>query len=97
MATIKHFEDIEAWQRARELTKLIYKVTRKRKFAQDYGLVNQIRRAAISVMSNIAEGFDRSGSREFIHFLTIAKGSVAELESQLYIALDNEYINFRFY
>lgn len=92
MATINHFEDIEAWQKARELTKMIYNVTNHMKFSKDYGLINQIRRAAISIMSNIAEGFERSGTKEFIHFLTIAKGSAAEVELQLYIALDNGYI-----
>ena len=92
MATIERFEDIDAWQKARELTRLIYKVTKQNQFARDYGLAKQIQHASVSVMSNIAEGFERGGSREFIHFLTIAKGSVSEVESQLYIALDNEYI-----
>ena len=92
MATLERFQDIDAWQKARELTRLIYKVSKQKSFARDYGLANQIRRASVSVMSNIAEGFDRGGSREFIHFLTIAKGSVSEVESQLYIALDNSYI-----
>jgi four helix bundle protein len=92
MATIERFQDVDAWQKARKLCKLIYKITNQKQFSKDYGLVNQIRRAAVSVMSNIAEGFERGGNREFIHFLTIAKASVAEIESQLYIALDNEYI-----
>ena len=92
MATIQRFEDIDAWQKARELTRSIYKISSQREFSRDYGLANQIRRASVSVMSNIAEGFDRGGAREFIQFLAIAKGSVAEVESQLYIALDNSYI-----
>ena len=86
MATIKCFEDINTWKKARELTRSIYKITSKGKFSQDYGVVNQIRRGAISVMSNIAEGYERDGAKEFIHFLTIAKGSAAVIQSQLYIA-----------
>ena len=93
MAIIEHFQDVDAWQKARKLCKFIYKITKQEPFSKDFGLVNQIRRAAVSVMSNIAEGFERGGNREFIHFLTIARGSVAELESQLYIALDNGYIS----
>jgi len=93
MATIQTFEDIEAWQKARQLSKMGYEFTKQDAFKKDYGLFNQIRRAAVSVMSNIAEGFDRSGNKEFIQFLFITKASTAEIESQLYVALDNEYIN----
>lgn len=92
MATIYKFEDLEIWKRSRALTKRIYDCTKLREFSKDFGLKDQIRRAAISVMSNIAEGFDRSGNREFIQFLTVAKGSVAEARSQLYIAVDQDYI-----
>jgi four helix bundle protein len=92
MATFKQFEDITAWQKARELTKEIYKVTSKNEFSRDFGLKDQIRRASVSIMSNIAEGFERSGTGEFSHFLATAKGSAGEVRSQLYVALDQEYI-----
>ncbi|MDA8189845.1 MAG: four helix bundle protein [Dehalococcoidales bacterium] len=92
MAKIEKFEDIEAWQKARELSKAIYTVTGEGAFARDFGLRDQIRRAAVSVMSNIAEGFDRGGSRELIQFLFIAKGSAAEVQAQLYVALDAGYM-----
>jgi len=93
MATFKKFEEIEAWQKARELTKRIYALSRSREFARDFGLKDQIRRASVSIMSNIAEGHDRSGTGEFVQFLATAKGSAAEVKSQLYVALDEEYIN----
>ena len=93
MAKIEKFEDIEAWQKARELSKAVYAVTGAGAFARDFGLRDQIRRAAVSVMSNIAEGFDRGGNREMIQFLFIAKGSVAEVQAQLYVALDAGYLN----
>jgi len=93
MAGIERFEDIEAWQKARELSKLIYAVSNEGPFARDFGLRDQIRRAAVSVMSNIAEGFDRGGNRELIQFLYIAKGSTAEIQAQLYVALDAGYLN----
>ncbi len=89
---IDRFEDLIAWQKARELTKAIYEATEQGKFSRDYGLKDQIRRAAVSVMSNIAEGFDRGGRSEFHQFLVIAKGSCAELRSQLYVAKDVGYI-----
>lgn len=92
MPTLQKFEDMEIWQRARKLAARVYDCTKLRDFAKDFGLKDQIRRAAISVMSNVAEGFDRSGNREFVQFLTVAKGSVGELRSQLYIALDQKYI-----
>ena len=93
MTTMNRFEDIEAWQEARELTKEVYANSGTGQFAKDYGLRDQIRRAAVSIMSNIAEGFERSGSAEFSQFLSIAKGSVGEVEAQLYVALDQQYIN----
>ena len=75
MAKIEKFEDIEAWKLAREITNLIYDVSSSEKFCRDFALVNQIRRASISILSNIAEGFERSGNKEFLRFLAIAKGS----------------------
>ncbi len=93
MARIEQFEDIESWKSAREVTRLIYEVSSNEKFCRDFALVNQIRRASISILSNIAEGFERSGNKEFINFLSIAKGSCGEVRSQLYIAFDQKYIN----
>ena len=93
MATFKTFEEIECWQKSRELTRKIYDVSGKTSFARDFGLKDQIRRAAVSVMSNIAEGHDRSGTGEFIQFLANAKGSAAEVRCQLYVALDQKYVN----
>ncbi len=93
MTTFRKFEEIDAWQEARLLTRRIDEITSCQPFCKDYGLCDQIRRAAISVMSNISEGYERSGSKEFIQFLYIAKGSIGEIRSQLYIALDRNYIN----
>src|SRR4030042_3116088 len=90
---IEKYEDLIAWQKARELTKNIYKITRQGEFSKDFGLRDQIRRASVSIMSNLAEGFERGGRSEFHQFLVIAKGSCAELRSQLYVALDNNYID----
>lgn len=90
---VETFEDLVAWQKSRELTKAIYQISNNGEFARDYGLRDQIRRACISVMSNIAEGFERAGRGEFHQFLVIAKGSAAEVRSQLYIALDAKYIS----
>jgi len=92
MATFRQFEDIDAWQRARALVKEIYALTDQGDFAKDFSLKDQIRRASVSVMSNIAEGFERDGTKEFIQFLSIAKGSVGEVKSQLYVALDRGYV-----
>jgi len=89
---IEKFEDLIAWQKARKLTKQIYRATNQGKFASDYGLKDQIRRAAVSSMSNMAEGFERGGLVEFQRFLAIAKGSCAELRTQLYVALDAGYL-----
>lgn len=92
MANIRRFEEIEAWQSARELRRRVYRLSRAKPFSTDWCLVDQIRRAAISISSNIAEGFERAGNREFIQFLSIAKGSSAEVKDQLYCALDEDYI-----
>jgi len=90
---MRRFEEIEAWQLSRELAKQIYEVTKQGPFAHDYGLKDQIQRAAVSIMSNIAEGFERGGNKEFMNFLGIAKGSCGEVRSQLYVALDQGYID----
>ena len=92
MARIERFEDIEAWKKGRELRKLIYKCTRTGEFARDFALRDQIRRAAQSVTSNIAEGFERDGNKEFRQFLSNAKGSCGEVRDQLYTALDENYM-----
>src|SRR6476646_1853492 len=92
MSTITTFETIEAWQHARELRKRIYGFTKTGEFAKDFVLKDQIRRAAISVTSNIAEGFERGGNREFGQLLSVAKGSCGEVRDQLYVALDERYI-----
>jgi four helix bundle protein len=88
MAKIQQFEDIEAWQKARDLASAIYRVSNDGAFARDFGLRDQIRRASVSVMSNIAEGFERGGDVEFRRFLAMAKGSAGEVRAQLYVALD---------
>lgn len=93
MPTFKRFEDIEAWKKARLVTKNVYLLTTKGLFAKDYGLADQIRRACVSIMANIAEGFGRRSNKEFGHFLNIAHASAAEAQSHLYVALDLEYIN----
>jgi four helix bundle protein len=87
------FEDLIAWQKARELTRRLYEITRTGEFAKDFRLSGQIQSAAVSIMSNIAEGFERSGLGEFHQFLSTAKASCAELRSQLYVALDVGYID----
>ena len=92
MGKIERFEDIECWKKARELTSLVYAVSSDGKFAHDYGLRDQLRRASISILSNIAEGFERDGDKEFLQFLSSAKGSCGEVRAQLYVALDQHYI-----
>ena len=92
MAKVKKFEDIQSWKKARSLTKRIYDVTLTGPISKDFGLRDQIRRAGVSILSNIAEGFERGGDKEFLHFLAIAKGSAGELRAQLYVALDQGYI-----
>ena len=93
MATIKRFEEILAWQEAKRLAVMVYAATGRGMFAKDYGLKDQIQRAAVSVSSNIAEGFSRSGNKEFSNFLWIAKGSATEVQSQLHIAREIGYID----
>ena len=90
---VKNFEELEIWKEARSLTQEIYRLTRDSKFSKDFGFSSQIQRAAISVMSNIAEGFERGGNQEFIQFLYVAKGSCGEVRSQLYVALDQGYVD----
>lgn len=91
--TIKRFEDIIAWQKARKLAADIYGVTKVGQFAKDFSLVDQIRRAVVSIGSNMAEGFDRGNNKEFMTFLGIAKGSSTEVRSQLYTAFDVGYLD----
>ena len=93
MTKAERFEDLIAWQKARELTRAIYEVTTQGGLARDLGLAGQLRRAAVSAMSNVAEGFDRDGMAEFHRFLTIAKASCGETRSLLYVALDVGYID----
>lgn len=92
MVKVERFEDLQCWQKARQLANLIYDLSGKSPFAGDYGLRNQIRRAAGSVMHNIAEGFDAGSDREFVRFLRMARRSASEIQSQLYLALDQRYI-----
>lgn len=93
MSVDKGFEQIISWQKARELNKLVYEITRQTEFSKDFGLRDQIRRASISISSNIAEGFGRKSDKEFTYFLNIAKASCYEVKSQLYLALDIEYLS----
>ena len=90
---IDRFEDLIAWQKARDLTRAIYQVTRRGEFARDLGLARQVQRAAVSIMSNVAEGFERGGRGEFHQFLSTAKASCAEVRSHLYVALDIGYLD----
>jgi len=92
MATVKHFEDLDVWKTARGLTVLIYRMTEQGAFSKDFGLKDQIRRAAVSAMSNIAEGFESQTQPQFIRYLGHAKASAGEVRSQLYIALDVGYL-----
>jgi four helix bundle protein len=92
MSTVTRFEDLIAWQKARVLTRDVYAATRQGSFARDFGLASQIQRAAVSIMSNIAEGFERGGMGEFHQYLSTAKASCAELRSVLYVALDVSYL-----
>ena len=93
MPTISRFEEIEAWKTARQLTNIIYEFTAQERFSRDFGLRDQVRRAAVSVMSNIAEGFESQTQAQFVRYLGVAKASAGEVRSQLYIALDQSYIS----
>ena len=93
MATIQRFEQIEGWQEARQLTRDVYRVTAQGAFAKDFALRDQIRPASVSIMSNIAEGFERDGTGEFLQFLSTAKGSAGEVKAQIYVARDQGYLN----
>ncbi len=93
MTAIARFEEIEAWKTARQLTLLVYKLADQGAFAKDYGLKDQIRRASVSVMSNIAEGFECRTNTQFINYLGHAKGSSGEVRSQLYVAIDLKYVS----
>ena len=93
MAKVEKFEDLRIWQEARALCKALAEVWTRPKFAKDFSLVNQLNSSSGSVMDNIAEGFDRGGNKEFIHFLSIARGSCSEVRSQLYRARDRAYIS----
>ncbi|HEY7678187.1 MAG TPA: four helix bundle protein [Candidatus Methylomirabilis sp.] len=95
MARIERFEDIEAWKKARELTKEVYRKASSAIFGKDFGLRDQLQRAAVSTMANIAEGFDGGSNREFIKFLGYAFRSATEVQSHLYVALDQSYITQR--
>ena len=92
MARIERFEDIRSWRKSRELTRQIYVITSQGNFKRDFGLRDQIRKASVSIVSNIAEGFERGGDQEFLQFLAVAKGSCGEVRAQLYIALDQGYL-----
>ncbi len=93
MPTFKRFEDILAWQKSRAVTNLVYSITKTGDFATDYGLRSQIRRASVSIMANIAEGFSRRSDKDFANFLNISRSSSAEVQSHLYVALDQHYID----
>ena len=95
MATVKQFEDLGVWQEARQMVRNIYSVSKERAFYRDCGLRDQIRHASLSTMSNVAEGFERGSRKEFIQFLNVAKGSNGEVRSQLYAALDQNYLSER--
>jgi four helix bundle protein len=93
MPIIRRFDEIEAWKKARELTKSVYNLSGNGSFAKEFALRDQIRRASVSIMANIAEGFERDGPAEFIQFLAIAKASAAEVLSHAYVALDQDFIS----
>lgn len=93
MTTIRRFEDLECWQEARKFVKLIYELTKNHRFKKDRELVNQVTDSAVSSMGNIAEGFHRNSTKEFLRFLDYSRSSVAETVSHCYVALDQEYID----
>lgn len=92
MPTITRFEEIEAWQTSRELTRMVYALTEQGQFAKDFGLKNQIQRASVSVMGNIAEGFESRTQAQFLEYLGRSKASAGEVRCQLYVALDLNYL-----
>ena len=92
MAKFQRFEDIEAWKAARKLTNRIYDCSMEGEFSRDFAFRNQIRRASVSILSNIAEGFERDGNKEFLQYLSVAKGSGGEVRTQLYLAHGRNYI-----
>jgi len=91
--TVKRFEDLDLWKVARELSNNIYSISKKGPMVKDYGFSDQLRRAAVSIMNNTAEGFERGSNKDFAKFLFIAKASAGEVRSMLYLAMDQEYIN----
>lgn len=93
MATANRFEDLEIWQKARDLTKFVYTLTNNSRFQQDLRLKNQMRDASVSIMANIAEGFSRQSAKEFCRFLYIARGSGSELQSHFYVSVDQHYVS----
>lgn len=93
VAAIEKFEDIVAWQKGREMTRIVHRMSKRGEFAKDFGLKDLIRRAAVSATSNIAEGFERGGNKEFVQFLSNAKGSAGEVRPKLYAAIDENYIS----
>jgi len=92
MATVKRFEDLQCWQEAREFVNLVYGLTRHERFKKDFELVGQVKRSAVSSMANIAEGFHRSSTKDFMKFLDYSRSSIAETISHLYISFDQGYI-----
>jgi four helix bundle protein len=92
MASIKRFEDLECWKEARALVRQIYEFTKKKKFSMDFELKNQIRRSAVSIMANVAEGFHRNSNKDLLKFLDYSRSSIAETLSHAYVALDQDYI-----
>lgn len=92
MSTFNKFEDIKAWQKAREVTKEVYKLSSNINLSKDFSLQDQMKRCAISIMANIAEGHGRRTNNEFANFLNIARGSAIELQSHLYVSIDQNYI-----
>jgi len=95
LPTITRFEDIQAWQTARVLTQALYRLSNQGSFARDFGLRDQMRRAAVSILSNVAEGFESQTQAQFIRYLGFAKASAGELRAQLYVALDAGYLDRR--
>lgn len=93
MARIERFEDVKSWQKGRELCQMVYRITNSGKFSRDFGLRDQMRRASVSIISNIAEGFESQSDQTFIRYLYMAKASSGEVRAQAYVALDQDYIS----